>query len=362
MSTHIDNLFFQVLQCSIGNRHGLDTEISEKQWEDIYKLSMKHAVVGIVGDVVTNLPQQYEVPLKIKLGLAIGSEVIVKRNKRTNLHMADLKRIFNGTGMQVCVLKGQGLATLYPNPDKRQSGDIDLWVNGRTDDILSFLKRGKWKLSRLYSHHIGVFFFNDKIDVEVHFFPSWFNNPFKNKKLKKYFAEEAPSQFNNENESLDIAVTNSSFNCFYILLHIFRHFFDEGVGFRQLCDYYYVLVNSSDSDREKARRTIRGFSLVKFTSGLMWVMQEVLLLDDKYILFPSDEKRGRILLEEILISGNFGFSDKRNDDKGKSLLHHAVRRLLRLVKFIPINASEVLWAPLYRIYQYFWRISKGYRY
>ena len=362
MSELIDNQFFQLLQCSIGKRAALDAPIAENKWEGAFYLAKKHALVGIIFDVMLNLPEEQMPPRKIMLKFAMGAEVIATWNHKSNGHMADLKGIFKETGMPVCVLKGQGLATLYPKPDRRQCGDIDLWVDGSFDRIMDFLENGGWTLDRLYRHHIGVDFFKDKIKVEVHFHPSWFNSPFTNRKLKRYFAQAKAAQFANENETLGIAVTTSSFNCVYILLHIFRHLFDEGVGLRQLLDYYYVLLHSSEEDRRESFETIKDLRLGKFSAALMWVMQQVFLLDDGYLLCRPDEQMGRLLLEEILLSGNFGRFDKRNNDKGKSFFHHFARRIKRLVKFLPMNAGEVLWAPLFRVYQYFWRIRKGYRY
>ncbi|MCQ2170410.1 MAG: nucleotidyltransferase family protein [Bacteroidales bacterium] len=362
MSRHIENIFFQLLQCGVGKRAALDAPLTDELWERVFFLAKKHALVGVIFDVVENLPEEQSLPRNVLMKFAGNAWVIENWNLRSNAHMPELKSIFSDAGMAVSVLKGQGLSILYPNSCRRQCGDIDLWVDGKRDDILAFLKRGGWKLDRLYMHHIGADFFDDKIKVEVHFHPSWFNNPFTDRKLKKFFAEEAETQFRNENKELGIAVATSSFNCVYILLHIFRHLFDEGVGFRQLLDYYYVLIRSSEEDRKKAFETIKRFSLVKFSSALMWVMQNVFLLDDEYLICPPDEKRGRLMLEEILVSGNFGKYDKRNNDKGRSFFHHFVRRVKRLAKFVPLNASEVFWAPMFRVYQYFWRIAKGYRY
>ena len=362
MNKHIDGPFFQLLLCSIGRRESIDAPLTLEQWEDIYKLAEKHAVLGLFFDSVLNLDAEKRPPRKAIVSFALAAESIAAINNWFNGHLTNLKKIFADAGMSVCVLKGQGIAALYPKPERRQCGDIDLWVDGSFEKILSFIEKGGWKHKRLYMHHIGVDFFNDKTDVEVHFHPSWFNNPFTNRKFKKYVAKVAPGEFANEKDGLGIAVTTSRFNCVFILLHIFRHLMDEGVGLRQLLDYYYVLMNSTKEDRDDAYGVIRELSLERFASALMWTMQELFHMEDEYLLCSPDASRGRLLLEEVLISGNFGKYDKRNDDKGRSFLHHFLRRLERLVKFLPMNASEVLWAPVFRIYQYFWRIALGYHY
>ena len=81
--------------------------------------------------------------------------------------------------------------------------------------------------------------------MELHFTPSWMNGFADNKRLQKFFMEQVPVQFSNEIELPDISENINSptieFNRFYILLHIYRHLFGEGIGLRQLMDYYHVL-------------------------------------------------------------------------------------------------------------------------
>ena len=39
----------------------------------------------------------------------------------------------------------------------------------------------------------------------------------------------------------DIAIPTTAFNVIYQLCHLYHHFFDEGIGMRQMIDYYYVV-------------------------------------------------------------------------------------------------------------------------
>lgn len=71
----------------------------------------------------------------IAMGLALE-----KRNQLLNVRCKEITKISNGLGLCSCVLKGQGVAMLYPNPLRRQNGDIDLWVEGNRGDIYKTLK------------------------------------------------------------------------------------------------------------------------------------------------------------------------------------------------------------------------------
>ncbi len=89
----------------------------------------------------------------------------------------------------------------------------------------------------------------------------------------------------------------------------------------------------------------------------MWVLHEVLGLSEDKMIAPMDEKRGRLLLDEILDGGNFGqYSGQQHF--GRGTIGHNVQRLRRdwrLVRFYP---SEALAEPFFRMWHFFWRFSR----
>ena len=72
-------------------------------------------------------------------------------------------------GVRSCVLKGQTNALMYPDPYMRTSGDIDLWTDAKTLDIIRISRELDSK-GEIGYHHIELSYF--KTPVEVHFFPS----------------------------------------------------------------------------------------------------------------------------------------------------------------------------------------------
>lgn len=90
-------------------------------------------------------------------------------------------------------------------------------------------------------HHIGAPQING-VDVEAHFRPLFLDSPFRNWRLQRWFLDNA--QFGLHDAKVADAVLpvpTVSFNAVYQLCHIYRHLFDEGIGLRQLLDYYFVL-------------------------------------------------------------------------------------------------------------------------
>ena len=213
-------------------------------------------------------------------------------------------------------------------------------------------------------HHVD-FPVMKEVPVEVHFTPSYMNSPMANAKMQTWFERLADLQYSNRTELPDglgeIAAPTLSFNLVYILSHLYRHVFSEGIGVRQLLDYYYVLTKEdSQENRIVAARSIEQLGMKRFARAVMYIMVELFGMDRRYLLFEPDELEGKFLLEEVLIGGNFGQYDKRLGDKshetvGRRWLRMSVRNM-RFVKHYP---SEALCEPLFRTWFWMWKRSKG---
>ena len=164
-----------------------------------------------------------------------------------------------------------------------------------------------------------------------------------------------------------------SFNAVYQLVHIYRHLFNEGIGLRQLLDYYFVLRtlhieqmehrgNANVLSKEAIMSQMKYLGIDKFASAVMYVLQTVFAMPETYLLCPSDNKRGRFLLNEIMQAGNFGFFDERNViDANEGYLKRFIRRQKRFVRFLGQYPSEVIWGPYFTVMQRSWRMIHGWK-
>ncbi len=204
-------------------------------------------------------------------------------------------------------------------------------------------------------HHIDFLKAGD-VPVEVHYRPSWLNNPFHNRRLQRYFLEQAPQQFANE-QPQGFAAPTWEFNVVFLLSHIANHLLHEGIGLKQVVDYYYLLRSTTERrSLDSYEQMFRRLGLLPFARQLMWVLCQVLGLDEQLLVARQDERRGRLLLSEMLAGGNFGKHDERllsgfYASGMKSNLQRLVRDL-RMMRYFP---SESLWEPAFRIWHYFWR-------
>ena len=351
--------FFQLVQISLGIRDGFDSAVDSDQWARMFKTATRQTLIGVTFKGIERLPLEQQPPVKIKLKWALLAEKIAEANRKIDKHCAEITGIFREMGIRSCILKGQGAALLYPWPEARQSGDIDLWVDLPCRKALPAIK-GRWQVGDVCYHHADVKAFTDGTELEVHFRPSWMNSPYGNFKLQRYFSSKSSEQFANESGK-GFNQPTCAFNCVFSLVHIYRHLLHEGIGMRQLLDYYFILKASTGQERTAAYRFVAGLKMKKFCGAVMYVLQTFFGLEDEYLLCPADSKYGSFLVDEVMKAGNFGHYDSRNKyRKTQSLPTRIFHRMKHLLRFPGIAGSEVLWAPFFKSVQYIWRKINNY--
>lgn len=382
-------LFYELLQVAIGNRNELSHTPASEEWRELYHLALRQALVGIAFRGVEQLPEHQRPPKTLLMQWYVAAERIKVMNSDLDRKALAVANKFLEEGFRSVILKGQGVAKLYQvsqigngqltidngHPEGefstlnsqfsisnyRTPGDIDIWLEGGREKILDYVRRYVPDCRVVY-HHVD-FPVVDGLDVEVHFFPSWLNSPITNRRLQRFFHRCAEGFFVESSSVLtELPCPNLAFNRVYILLHIYHHLFYEGIGLRQLMDYYFVLYQGfSEDECAETMRVLRSLKMERFAAAVMWVLQKVFGMDDSYLITAPNEREGRFLLNEIMLAGNFGKYDERlQHERGESSIHWALRKIKRNFRFVRSYPSEVLWSPLWKIWHWCWRKSKGY--
>jgi len=349
--------FIQLVQIAIGKKSGLDGPFTEDQWNQIMSIARQQSMPGICFQGMMALPENQLPPKKSKIQLAYVSELIAKKNQILIDRAAEITKMMQSIGLRSCVLKGQGVAMLYPNPLLRCSGDIDLWVDGGCRKVLKRIRK-RCKTGEVFYHHTAIRPFADNTVIEVHFRPTWMNRFSANRRLQRFFESCKDTQFSNFQEKLGFSKPTIAFDCVYSAIHIYRHILFEGIGLRQIMDYYFILMNSSREEREKAAAFMDSLGMHKFLGALMYVVSELFLLEEGHLLCAPDKQNGEFLLSEIMENGEFGhYDNKTTRRKGNNLFARARMRMSRLSTFSKIAPSEVFWAPIFKVWQYLWRLT-----
>lgn len=360
---NVSVLFFELIKVSLNKKQQFLSAPSAEEWQELFAYARKQALIGILFAGIQQLPDNQRPPRELLIKWYMLTERIKKQNILLNVRAAETSVYFTDNGFANCILKGQGLAALYPDPLLRMSGDIDIWLEGGRERIFEFVAQ-KGKLQGVNYHHVAYPLYDDT-EVEVHVLPNRLNNPYLNSKLQTYFREVASKQFKNYTELPDgvgrIPVPTTMFNAFYVLLHIYHHLFGEGIGLRQMMDYYYVLQQPITSkERFELLELFERFRMMRFVRATMYVMQEVFGLEETYFLVKPSKIDGDFLLNEIMQAGNFGQYDERSKGRSRTPIIRFANSLKRNMRFLRYYPSEVLWDIPFRIWLYLWRKRKGY--
>ncbi len=319
----------------------------------LYQLSEKQSILGIMLDGLERLPEEQRPP-RIDLLQWIG---LVQAIEQNTIAMAKASSeavdYFRGKGFACTLLKGAAVGRYYPNPNGRQSGDIDVWLDGGRERIYDFARKFD-KDGKLYGvnyQHIHFHLFDD-IPLEVHVWPSCLNNPLYNRRFRHFCTIHHPV--------MGQSMPCLAFDRVFILMHCYDHMLSSGVGFRQIMDYYYVLKQGfTKEEKDDSVRWIKKLGMYRYASGLMWLMQYAFGMEDNYLLMRPNEKEGRFILQEVMMSGNMGHSDTRNWGSQKTAFKRFIHNLRRDAHLINHYPQEIIFQPFFSLWLYFWRLSKG---
>ncbi|MBR4920885.1 MAG: nucleotidyltransferase family protein [Prevotella sp.] len=362
----MEDTYLEFLRYCIDDTLKLPVSVKDIDWMDLMDWAECQAIVGVFyqgierGCKEQNNQEKLKIPFD-DLAEWIGYAYDIKeQNKLVNKRCVEITSAFQKDGLETCILKGQGNAALYPNPLLRTSGDIDLFVTNKPVKEITRYVRGKNPEGKACYHHVHYGDYKD-VEVEVHYRPSFANNLIMNRRLQRWFKGHGERCMIDLPEGAgSIPVPTREFNVVFQLSHIYRHVIQKGIGLRQMIDYYYLLRSANDKWRMEdgeLKNTLKHLKLYNFARAVMWVLKEVLGMEEKYLIAPVDERKGRLLLEEIMEGGNFGKRHKSNakwfnadTTIGRNILR--LKRDIRLFRYFP---SECLWEPIFRLWHFGWR-------
>ena len=454
---------FLFLNYCLGKKVDMSMVVAKIDWRQLYNFASRQALLGFCFDGIERLTKEFSEELKqnpmgrdLLMTWMGASQQIRRQNMKVNSVASKLFSMLREDGMKCCVLKGQGNALMYPNPYSRTPGDIDVWIDASRERIMEYAQK-KFELGDdIRLQHLETSL--DGVPVELHFFPCSMNNPIYHARLQKWFRRNADLQCSHivrlPDGAGDIAIPTTAFNVVYQLTHLYHHFFDEGIGMRQIIDYYHVVcdfykvyqnsskitpslftikegstshpdplsmvftppsvppfpgdrnlrgeggnrptrcsepLRSKDGGASKpspdyagwdrlsiegdnsagsttdpsastalvvVQRELKYLGLWKFAGAVMYVLKEVLGLSEDKMIVPMEEKRGRLLLAEILDGGNFG----RHFSKYGGFTHQSMGKkyflkIWRNMHFVRYYPAEALCEPLFRTWHFFWRLK-----
>lgn len=342
--------FFTLLRIALSSSgEGLSVfpVCGEEDWLELQDIATKQGLLGVVFVGISRLPAEKRPPLGLLHQWAGEAELIRGHNAMLNYEAARLTDLFVAQGRHTAILKGPANARLYQDPFSRQCGDIDIWVSGGRDKVIGLLDQLGLDYVRdpkiiEAKHHVRLVRSSQECDVEVHFSPvHGCKNPLARSRLLRYLEDEIQ---NAERVPEGFYVPSLRFALVMQLSHILKHFLHNGIGLRQLTDYFVLLLHSTQEERNEVASQLARLGLARTCAALMWALWRIFGLEYDRMLCKPDKMRGKWLLEDVLAGGNFGFYSKKGQ---QGILRRWIWKRWRSIRFFAFDPVEAAWDEFY---------------
>ena len=301
-----ESLFFALLRKALWNSdETLPTTIPADDVKRIMYAAKKHAVTGLIANVI--IDNAINVGQEWPMQLAAISLQVKATNAKINKGVVELVELMNASGNEYFIVKGQTLATLYHNPYARMSGDIDFVVrnyNCATDAIYK-----GWNVElpdKIVGKEVAFSYGGCLYELHTHLITFGLR---KHRKAWESLMAASPTE-KVIIDGIEVSTLAPTQYAVYVFLHLFFHFIHSGVGLRQLCDWAIVLQKRKDDiNNEMLQTSLRAMGIEKAYRAFGSIIIDKLgVTTFPFQITHRDRKWGQTIMTDIMISGNFGNS------------------------------------------------------
>lgn len=289
-------------------------------WQEVYRLAEEQSVVGLVAAGMDTLPASERPPQQVVLQFVGQTLQLEQRNKAMNAFVAELIERLRKADIYAILVKGQGIAQCYERPLWRACGDVDLLLSeDNYEKAKKVLLPLATDIEQEYTHfkHHGMTI--DGWVVELH----GTLHSRLSARVDKVVDEVQGDVFYGGkvrswmNERTQVFLPAPDENVIFVFTHILHHFFFEGIGLRQICDWCRLLWTYRD------KLDVRLLELRLQKAGLMseWKAFAAFAVNwlgmpaESMPLYDMDEKWKRKterICRFVMEVGNFGHNQRRD--------------------------------------------------
>ena len=348
-----EKLFFEILQNGLWGKP-IEAVPTRNDMLHVVKLALSQTVLGIVGNVIitdktlSSYLTERELAYLRKLVMSVVSVSYTWNCSVRNIFME-----MHDNGVEPILLKGQGIAQYYPNPDFRQCGDIDLYVGKQyfekaCEVVKALATENDMATVKHTKKHFHIYL--GKVPVELHLY----SDVYYPKRLDRIYQEISDAGISVAPVEVELAgypvkTPSVNFNVFYIFNHLWHHFIADGVGLRQICDLCVLLHRfHGQIDHDYLQNVLERMGLLK-----QWKIFGSIAVDKLGLPveeYPFYDKKYSRLKEKVfrlvMLEGNFGQQNlkehKRPDGYLRGKLYSLAFRIKRNMRVLFLFPKDSL--------------------
>ncbi len=338
------DIFFSLLRISLWNREKdklYFQELLERNdfsWSSIFKSIEDHALLGVVADTILSFLEHTKLNEHQKN--LIIQYVANSHQKRfqTQQVLVEVFEKFEALGCNPILLKGEGLAQLYPSRCVRACGDVDVYVGTKDFDkavacLNSMCESRDLNHALLGNHDYTIRY--KGILFEIHFKPGYASV----EKAEQRFQELANYWLVPEKCQTmtifgkQILIPAVQYNILYVFEHLARHYRNSELGIRQFLDWA-LLLEKTDFQESILKKNLEELFVLDAWKRLGGVLQEGLGIEKIPFIEANDCKLSKELIQIVLSRGNFARLSSDLEKKGGFFYIHSVFKRSREIALV----------------------------
>lgn len=343
----MNELFYTILRGELWQQPIESVGLTPEQAKDFIEEAKKQGVAGLFCNSLVH--NDIHIGKEYTLKALAMIKKITKGNRKRNFDVAHFCQFFQRHQIPFVIVKGQSVAALYPHPELRQSGDIDVYCG--EDHFVEAREQIAQKTDLQFDPAIPVKHLAFSIDgskYELHRVLSIFSYPPNQRFFNEKMEEALVRHDEIEIDGVKVPVLAPTDSVFFQVVHIFYHTIKEGIGLRQLCDLaIFIHANQERVNFDELQLNFKKIGLEEFFQAIMYILISQLELKIHVSSFnPQPSALAKKILKDINDGGNFG----------KALEENRIWIILRhYIKYLPYVPKEILYIP----YEKFSRKRRG---
>ena len=334
-----DSLIFVALRDALWrNNEVLPYGLAEEETAELFVIVSKQAVSGLVMDAMIRhdirMPQQRVFEM---VGLL---EQIRQQSRAINEGVVRLDNLMADGGIRYSIVKGQVVASYYPNPLIRQSGDIDYFCDAKNFPLSQEMVKKSWGIeAEREESELHVHYYYQGVTYEGHFSLANLYGKKRDDYWKRLIGNDGGATVLINGHQ--IKTLSPTVHTLYVFIHLYSHLLALGVGLRQFCDLAVMLHYCKEKvDTEALRVHLKTLGMERAYRACGSILVDYLGLpaeDLGYSLVESDRRYGKKIMDVVMFRGNMGHYNKKGGFSGwKHKIESFGIKTSHFMKFMPL--------------------------